>query len=103
MKHYTLLLCLALLGAFPAAQAATGDTPASATAVSEGAPVAATININSASAEQLQGLKGIGPKTARAIVDWREQQGPFKAVDQLLAIKGIGEKTLARFRDQVTL
>ncbi len=46
------------------------------------------INLNTADVTQLQELKGVGPKTAEAIVQWRDSQGPFTSVDQLLAIKG---------------
>ncbi|MCG8393958.1 MAG: helix-hairpin-helix domain-containing protein [Pseudomonadales bacterium] len=59
------------------------------------------INLNTASVSELQELKGVGPKTAESIVQWRDNQGPFTSVDQLLAIKGIGEKTLAGMRDQI--
>ena len=45
----------------------------------------------------------MGPKTAQAIVQWRDSQGPFTNVDQLLAIKGIGEKTLAKMRDSLVV
>ena len=61
------------------------------------------INLNTADVTQLQELKGVGPKTAEAIVQWRDSQGPFTSVDQLLAIKGIGEKTLAKMRDNLVV
>ena len=61
------------------------------------------INLNTADVTQLQELKGVGPKTAEAIVQWRDSQGPFASVDQLLAIKGIGEKTLAKMRDNLVV
>lgn len=61
------------------------------------------INLNTADVTQLQELKGVGPKTAEAIVQWRDSQGPFTSVDQLLAIKGIGEKTLAKMRDSLVV
>ncbi|MBM7333468.1 DNA uptake protein [Alcanivorax marinus] len=94
-----LLLGTLLAAGVPWAQAAPEATPAA------DSPAAATasINLNTASAEQLQQLRGIGPAMAARIVDWREQEGPFTSVDQLMAIKGIGEKTLARFRDRLTL
>jgi competence protein ComEA len=99
LKRYSIaLLALVLFAAAPLSRAATPPA-ASASAV----PAPARVNINSASAEELQSLKGIGPRTAAAIITWRQQEGPFKSVDQLLAIKGIGEKTLARFRDRLSL
>ena len=61
------------------------------------------IDLNTADVTQLQELKGVGPKTAQAIVQWRDSQGPFTNVDQLLAIKGIGEKTLAKMRDSLVV
>lgn len=75
-------------------------TPAGA---AETASQAARINLNTADANQLQELKGVGPKTAESIVAWREANGPFTSVDQLLVVKGIGEKTLAKMQDQLTV
>lgn len=59
------------------------------------------VDINTATAEELDTLPGVGPATARAILDWREQHGPFTSVDQLLEVRGIGEAKLAAIRDQV--
>jgi len=61
------------------------------------------VNLNTADAIALESLPGIGPALASRIIAWREQNGGFRAVDELLAVSGIGEKTLAGFRDQVTV
>ncbi|MDO8338281.1 MAG: ComEA family DNA-binding protein, partial [Microcella sp.] len=61
------------------------------------------VNLNSADAAGLETLPGVGPALAARIIAWREENGPFRAVDELLAVSGIGEKTLAGFRDQVTV
>jgi competence protein ComEA len=61
------------------------------------------INVNTASAAELAGLKGIGEKKAQAIVAYREQNGSFKAVDDLAQVKGIGPKLLEQLRPQVTV
>ncbi|MBL7249530.1 helix-hairpin-helix domain-containing protein [Alcanivorax marinus] len=95
---FTLMLGMLLVTGAPLAQAAP-----EAPAASAGAAASAPVNLNTASAEELQALRGVGPKTAELIVRWREEEGPFQSVEQLLAIKGIGEKTLARLRDQITL
>ncbi|HXI02910.1 MAG TPA: helix-hairpin-helix domain-containing protein [Candidatus Saccharimonadales bacterium] len=62
----------------------------------------AKIDINHATAEELQQLPGVGPSLAQRIVDFREKNGPFGSVDELLKVRGIGEKSLERFRHLVT-
>lgn len=59
------------------------------------------ININTATVDQLQSLKGIGPKTAARIITHRKRVGGFKSLEDLLQIKGIGPKTLNKFRGNV--
>jgi competence protein ComEA len=61
------------------------------------------VNINTASADELDTLPGVGPATAEAIIAYREQSGPFTSVDQLLDVRGIGDAKLAQLRDLVTL
>ncbi len=61
------------------------------------------LNINTASVEQLMTLHGIGEVTAKAIVAHRQEHGPFKSVEDLVAVSGIGEKRLSTFRDQITV
>ncbi|WP_417550080.1 ComEA family DNA-binding protein [Methylophaga sp.] len=61
------------------------------------------ININTASADELQLLNGVGSSTANAIVDYREQNGAFSSVEDLVNIKGIGEKKVANLAEQVTV
>jgi competence protein ComEA len=61
------------------------------------------VNVNSASAAELAGTKGIGDAKAKAIVEYREKNGPFKSVDDLRQVKGIGEQVLAKLRPQVTV
>ncbi len=54
------------------------------------------ININQATAEELQELSGVGPTLAKRIVEYRELHGPFQSVDDLVQVKGIGPVTLSR-------
>jgi competence protein ComEA len=74
-------------------------------ATSEGGTTAPSgpIDLNTATVPELETLPGIGPVTAQAIVDHREQQGPFASVDDLLDVQGIGEARLAQLREQVTV
>ena len=58
--------------------------------------------INTATAQQLCSLKGIGEKKAAAIIQYRDEHGDFTSVDQLLNVPGIGEKLLESFRDRIT-
>lgn len=61
------------------------------------------VDINTATLDELQTLKGIGPSLAQRIIDYREEYGPFTSVEDLLNVKGIGEATLNKFRDHVTV
>lgn len=54
-----------------------------------------TINLNTAGLYDLQRLPGIGEKRAQAILDWREEHGPFQSVEELVQVPGIGEGILA--------
>ena len=56
------------------------------------------VDINSANAEQLQTLKGIGPKKAQAIVNYRKNNGSFKSISDLNKVKGVGAKYIARLQ-----
>lgn len=84
------------------AGSASESTPI-ASAGSANASVAGKININSASEEKLDSLPGIGPAYAGAIIDYRNQNGGFESVDELLNVKGIGAKTLENLRDYVSI
>lgn len=59
------------------------------------------VDINLASEREIALLPGVGSSLARAVVEWRNRNGPFKSVDQLLLVPGIGPKTLERLRPLV--
>ena len=61
------------------------------------------IDLNTATAEQLQSLPRIGPVTAKRIIEYREISGRFSSIEDLTKVKGIGEKTLERIRHQVVV
>ena len=85
----------------PAPPTAAGDPSASGSS-SNGAP-AGPIDLNTATATDLETLPGIGPTLADAIVREREKLGGFKSVDDLKQVRGIGEGRFADIRDLVTL
>lgn len=61
------------------------------------------VDINTATAKELQAVDGIGAKTAARIVAYRDEHGAFKSVDELLKIKGIGKKKLEKAGDELTV
>ena len=61
------------------------------------------VNINTADADKLATLKGIGPALAQRIIDYREQNGAFKSIDEIKNVRGIGEKKFSAFKDKITI
>lgn len=61
------------------------------------------VNLNTADAAQLETISGIGPATAEAIIAWRESNGPFTSIEQLLDVRGIGPAKFEAMRDAVTI
>lgn len=61
----------------------------------------APLDLNTASAEQLDALPGVGPATAQKIIDYRQAHGPFRSVDELEAVPGIGPSKLAQLKGLV--
>ena len=93
----TALLVLGLGGtALPAQE---GSRPPTANTTSAMAPV----NLNTATQAQLETLSGIGPATAKRIVDYRQQNGGFKKIEELMNVRGIGEVTFLKLKPLVTL
>ena len=83
-------------GASPVADAGAGDGAA-------GGPPQAPVSLNTATAEQLDTLDGVGPATASKILEYRRQHGGFRSIDDLGEIPGIGPKRLAALRGKVQL
>ncbi|WP_458412433.1 helix-hairpin-helix domain-containing protein [Schinkia sp. CFF1] len=61
------------------------------------------ININTATSEELQSLPGIGASKAAGIITYREENGPFKKIEDLMNVSGIGEKSFEHLKDQIKL
>lgn len=78
------------------AQAGTG-----AAAATGAASAVRTVNINTATASELELLPGVGPAMAGRIIDYRQQHGAFTSVDQLDNVKGVGARTMEKLRPLV--
>lgn len=79
-------------------------SPAATPAMAPSAPAdGAKVNINSADEAELMAVKGIGKAKAKAIIEYRQKNGPFKSVDDLTKVKGIKEKSLQKFKNQLTI
>lgn len=89
----------------PAAAAGMGSAGMAGAGGASGAggEAAGKVNLNTASEAQLEELPGVGPVTAAAIVAFRQEQGRFASVDQLLDVSGIGEATLAEIAPHATV
>ncbi|HEU4976780.1 MAG TPA: ComEA family DNA-binding protein [Baekduia sp.] len=88
--------------AMTAAAPAAARAPAAA-AGAAASPPAPPVNLNTATAEQLDTLDGVGPATAQKILEYRTAHGGFSSIDDLAQISGIGPKTLESLRTQVQL
>ncbi|UOY89891.1 helix-hairpin-helix domain-containing protein [Bacillus glycinifermentans] len=64
---------------------------------------AETVNINTASTEELQAIPGVGPSKAEAITAYREENGPFQTVEDITNVSGIGEKTFEKIKSSISV
>lgn len=75
--------------------------------VAQGTPAhastAATVDLNAASSAELQVLPGIGPATATRIIEYRQKNGDFQKIEELMNVQGIGEKTFLQLRPLITV
>lgn len=106
-KYVKMLIMVGLVSAFSASLAfAQADSKADASKanapVAAKADVASMVNINKATVEQLMAVKGLEP-FAKQIVEYREKNGPFKKVEDIMAIKGIEAKTFDSIKNLLTV
>ena len=96
----TLAIVAAAIAVSPIAVSAQ-DKPAASKAAAKPASTA-PVNINTASAAEFEGLPGIGATMAARIVEYRQKNGPFKKIEDLMNVQGIGEKSFLKLKPQIT-
>jgi competence protein ComEA len=85
------------------ALATSGVAPALAGQSKPAQQTATVVNLNTATAAQLQDLPGIGARTAERIIEYRGKNGGFKKIEELMNVKGIGEKSFLKLKDRITV
>jgi competence protein ComEA len=98
---FAIAIVIATLIASPSsawAQAAKGRGAAKANATATD-----PINLNAATAAQLQTLPGVGASAAQRILDYRQKNGSFKKIEELMNVKGIGEKSFLKLKPLITV
>lgn len=104
MRALIMSLAILAVAALPAAaqQAKTGGTSAPSASKSSPAPTS-PINLNTATQAQFESLPGIGPKVAQRIIEYRQKNGQFKKIEDLMNVKGIGEKSFLKLKPYLTV
>jgi len=98
-----MLLALPVIAAEPAAPQQQEPAKAAAPPAKKAPGLEGQININTAKADQLMLLPGVGKKIADAIIEYRTKNGNFKAVDDITKVKGIGAKKLEKITSYLVL
>jgi competence protein ComEA len=97
VRSLLILVALAALVAGPAQ--AQGQEPTPDRAAASGR----IVNLNSATSAELESLPGIGPATASRILEYRQKNGPFRKIEEVMNVQGVGEKIFLRIRSQLSV
>jgi competence protein ComEA len=99
------VLSIVAVAFIAAATSAPAAAQSKAPAARSGAKPVSTVvvNINTASTTEFEGLPGIGAKTAARIIEYRQKNGPFKKVEELMNVRGIGEKNFLKLKPQLSV
>ena len=106
MRALFLLLTIVAIAAIPAAAQQSSpktEKPAAAAKAGKPAPSLALVNLNTATQAQLATLPGVGAKAAERILEYRQKNGQFKKIEDLMNVKGIGEKSFLKLKPLLTV
>ena len=104
LRRHSLIGVLAIVACLVAGVAVQAQDQMSTSTKKPAAPTAtAPLNINTATAPQLETLPGIGPAVAARILEYRQKNGNFKKIEELMNVKGIGEKSFLKIKALVTV
>ena len=101
----TRILMAAILGIAVSAAAASAQNKATTpkTAATVTATATAPVNLNTATVDQLATIPGVGPRMAERIIDYRQKNGGFKKVEDLMNVSGVGEKSFLKMKPLITV
>jgi len=100
VRTFVVTACVALfvlMAAAPSADQTAAQPPQAAQ------PAASLLNLNTATQAELEKLPGVGPAMAKTIIEYRQKNGGFKKVEELMNVKGIGEKSFLKLKTLVTV
>jgi competence protein ComEA len=104
MRRLTLIVVLVLgLASVASAQTAAAPKAAKAKATKTVVGLTTPVNLNTATVAQLDALPGVGTSTAQRIVEYRQKNGTFKKIEELMNVKGIGEKSFLKLKPLITV
>jgi competence protein ComEA len=103
MRAWFMVLAILALALPASAQQKPANGSSRSSAKSAAAVPTTPVNLNTATEAQLEALPGIGPKVAQRIVEYRQKNGAFKKIEDLMNVKGIGEKSFLKLKPMLTL
>lgn len=99
---WSVILTLAAASSLPAMAQQSPTQPPKPSSKTE-AKATLTVNLNTASAADFESLPGVGKSTAQRIIEYRQKNGGFKKIEELMNVKGIGEKSFLKIKSRLTL